>query len=597
MLNGSGPLNSALRAPSEAAPAPKLLVELEPAYRVFCRNLADLLLFRRPKPAGLISAPAPFWSDVFVSRRPPWGKLGESLLLHVLAIAVLWSSSRAWMMRPHAVPSPPTPVFNQADLIYFSPAEYLPPLDTGSTPAREPQKGEPELARQPIISVPPEADNRTQTIITPPNVKLTHDVPVPNIVAWNEAAPSVPISATERSQLTVPAVPTQVVAPPPEVSVASSRTVMAPQTAVIEPPPTVQDQVRTIGDLGIAHAEVVAPAPQLPVDGQRAIPAAIKAAMGDDANQVVPPPPSVHGISGNRRVSGTGSTTAQVVPPPPSVEGAGGSGAGGRIIALGIHPAAEAPPTVVGNRRGTFAATPEGKPGATGTPNIAGDPPGGHSGGNGGKSANAASGQLPSGLFVGAAPKNAPVSAVDGDPASSASGSGSGAASASAAASAADPALPDKPMRVTVTPHRALVSTRQPTELERQVFGNRKFYSMVLNMPNFNSAVGSWILRFAELKDDGDPADLMAPEATSKVDPGYPLELRRLQVEGTVMLYAVIHSDGSVGGVRVLSSPDDRLDEFARVALSRWRFRPATKNGNPVALEAVVMVPFRAQKF
>jgi len=38
---------------------------------------------------------------------------------------------------------------------------------------------------------------------------------------------------------------------------------------------------------------------------------------------------------------------------------------------------------------------------------------------------------------------------------------------------------------------------------------------------------------------------------------------------------------------------DDRLDEYARMALSRWRFRPATRNGNPVALQAVVMIPFR----
>jgi TonB family protein len=61
-----------------------------------------------------------------------------------------------------------------------------------------------------------------------------------------------------------------------------------------------------------------------------------------------------------------------------------------------------------------------------------------------------------------------------------------------------------------------------------------------------------------------------------------------------VTLYAVIHSDGSVGDVRVLQGVDDRLDTYARTALSRWRFLPAVKNGNPVAVQAVVMVPFRA---
>ena len=61
-------------------------------------------------------------------------------------------------------------------------------------------------------------------------------------------------------------------------------------------------------------------------------------------------------------------------------------------------------------------------------------------------------------------------------------------------------------------------------------------------------------------------------------------------------LALTMHSDGSVSNVRVLRGVDDRLDGYAMAALSRWRFHPATKNGNPVALEAVVMIPFKAFK-
>ena len=86
---------------------------------------------------------------------------------------------------------------------------------------------------------------------------------------------------------------------------------------------------------------------------------------------------------------------------------------------------------------------------------------------------------------------------------------------------------------------------------------------------------------------------MSAPVATQKVDPAYPMELMRRNVHGTVTLYAVIRNDGSVTDVRVLRGVDDNLDEFARAALSRWRFRPATKNGSPVDLEAVIMIPFR----
>jgi TonB family protein len=140
-----------------------------------------------------------------------------------------------------------------------------------------------------------------------------------------------------------------------------------------------------------------------------------------------------------------------------------------------------------------------------------------------------------------------------------------------------------------------MASTSAPTPEEREVFGDRKFYSMTLNMPNLNSAGGSWVIRFAELKDNADAGDLTAPEPVRKVDPAYPLELMRAQIQGKVTLFAVIHSDGHVGDIRVLNSVDDRLDEYARSALSQWRFRPATKAGAAVALQAVVTIPFRTR--
>jgi TonB family protein len=158
------------------------------------------------------------------------------------------------------------------------------------------------------------------------------------------------------------------------------------------------------------------------------------------------------------------------------------------------------------------------------------------------------------------------------------------------------------------------------SDVERAVFGNRKFYSLSLNMPNLNSASGSWIIRFAALKPDSTPSslaaraaaagdssstaassaaasDLSAPVATRKVDPAYPLELMRKNVAGTVILYAVIHADGTVGSVRVLRSVDDQLDQFASQAIAKWQFQPATKNGSAVDVEATFWIPFRPGKF
>ena len=138
--------------------------------------------------------------------------------------------------------------------------------------------------------------------------------------------------------------------------------------------------------------------------------------------------------------------------------------------------------------------------------------------------------------------------------------------------------------------------TPEPGSVEQEVFGPRKFYSMILNMPNLTSAGGSWIVRFAALKDTADQSDLTAPVAVHKVDPAYPSSLMQTHVEGTVTLYAIIRADGTVDGVKVLRGVDDTLDENARLALSHWQFRPATRRGVAVDLEAVVQIPFAARK-
>jgi TonB family protein len=58
----------------------------------------------------------------------------------------------------------------------------------------------------------------------------------------------------------------------------------------------------------------------------------------------------------------------------------------------------------------------------------------------------------------------------------------------------------------------------------------------------------------------------------------------------------VIRKDGTVGEVKVLRGVEEKLDESARVALLRWKFHPATKNGSAVDLETVVQIPFVVRK-
>jgi len=541
----------------------RLLVEPEPWPRVFVQNLRGL--FQRPKLnlLNLKSAPAAFWPDVFVHLGLPWNGFLESVVFHVLALTMIWIGARFLRLEPQAKSQP---TFAHADIVFYTPSEYLPPLDTRRSDSARAREADPEFSTQPIISLPPEADNRSQTVVTPPHIQLRHDVPLPNVVAWS-ARPQLPIGpapavpASEISRL-APQMERSLIAPPPDVHSATQKTLQAPDPAVIAPPPAVEaGSTRPLGDLNIGHTSVIAPAPQLSLNEQRAVPGRSSAALSP--------------------------RSPQVIAPPPSLAASGRSRSGGGMIALNLHPAVGAPPEApAGNRQGSFAVTPGGHRGGSGAPGAIAR----NGKENGSGSSKEGSGDLPSGLYVGNA-SNAP-SPVAGDPAPK-----------SAPSNSVNPNLIAGVRPPRVSARMQPEGESKLSEEERAVFGSRKFYSFSLNMPNLNSNGGSWIVRFAALKPDagsghpsaGDPSseDLSAPAATRKVDPAYPQELMRQNVGGTVILYAIIHTDGTVGNVRVLRSVEEHIDRFASDAIAKWHFQPATKNGAPVDVEATFSIPFR----
>jgi len=121
-------------------------------------------------------------------------------------------------------------------------------------------------------------------------------------------------------------------------------------------------------------------------------------------------------------------------------------------------------------------------------------------------------------------------------------------------------------------------------------------YTMAIDMPNITSVEGSWTVRFTELGGTSPDDLLTAPVALRKVDPKYIAAAAAEGVEGKVLLYAVIRRDGRVDQVRLVQGIDERLDASALAAFAKWEFQPATKNGVPVDLEAVVQIPFRLRK-
>jgi len=78
------------------------------------------------------------------------------------------------------------------------------------------------------------------------------------------------------------------------------------------------------------------------------------------------------------------------------------------------------------------------------------------------------------------------------------------------------------------------------------------------------------------------------------VRPSYPAAPRRLGIQGTTLLRVQILSDGSIGDVLVEQSaghPD--LDRAAADAVRAWRFEPARRGKDPVAMWVLLPVEFR----
>jgi TonB family protein len=83
------------------------------------------------------------------------------------------------------------------------------------------------------------------------------------------------------------------------------------------------------------------------------------------------------------------------------------------------------------------------------------------------------------------------------------------------------------------------------------------------------------------------------PIVIRKVEPEYSEEARKAKWQGTVVLDVAVDEHGLPTDVRVTHALGLGLDQKAMEAASKWRFKPATKDGKPVPSQALVDVDFR----
>jgi TonB family protein len=493
-------------------------------------------------------------TDVFrdcrVERRIPRRAILAAALLHVAFLLLPWPELPAASKQNSA--------FENTQLTWSGPIEDLPLLNVPRPRAKPAPLGKPD---KPDPSAGADAYHPRQRIYTDP-VHPTH----PRQTLINPAAP--PLAPKFLPEL------------PNIVELASAPAPARPRMQISQ---QALQNLRPRGAKRVATTDT--PAPDMPNMEQR--PADISLAVAQNA----PAKPKLEINAGSAPLLAGRTQEGEVAAAAPDVAPAASgtsNGSSGTLIALSATPAPPAPVVAIpqGNLAARVAISPEGK--QPGVPNGSPHETAGVGGGSDDGGDSSGGGHASVGVTIsGGNPKpNATMSGLGGSGKYNLSKS-------SGALKRPDPkaTIEDPPDRIGPPNFAALPPGAKP----EQIFASRRVYSMNVNMPNLSSATGSWIIHFSELHlgDAGHLGEVSAPIPVRKVDPKYPQTLVQDHVQGEVILYGVIRQDGSVDSIQLVRGIDEQLDGNAVRAFSQWKFEPATKEGRPVDLEAIVYIPFR----
>ena len=83
------------------------------------------------------------------------------------------------------------------------------------------------------------------------------------------------------------------------------------------------------------------------------------------------------------------------------------------------------------------------------------------------------------------------------------------------------------------------------------------------------------------------------PRVTHQVTPDSDPGATGFRIDGTVLIGLIVSSHGMPREVRVLRSLEKNLDRNAVAAVQQWRFEPARKGNDPVAVRISIEIRFR----
>lgn len=89
------------------------------------------------------------------------------------------------------------------------------------------------------------------------------------------------------------------------------------------------------------------------------------------------------------------------------------------------------------------------------------------------------------------------------------------------------------------------------------------------------------------------PGGVIAASAVKKVPPIYPERAKANHSSGTVILHALIGTDGRIHHLTLVSSPDPDLALASFAAVRSWTYKPYLLNGKPTMVDTTISVNFR----
>ncbi len=108
---------------------------------------------------------------------------------------------------------------------------------------------------------------------------------------------------------------------------------------------------------------------------------------------------------------------------------------------------------------------------------------------------------------------------------------------------------------------------------------------MSVAMPEQVTDVGEMVFDMGDLD--------QKPQLLNRIQPIYPTEARRKEINGRVILRFVVDRQGDVRNVKVVSAkPEGIFEENAIEAVRKWGFKPGYFSGEPVNTKVTVPIKF-----